>query len=464
MKIFVAGGTGVIGWRAVQCLVAAGHSVTAIARTPEKTVLVRELGAEPVTASLFDGPSLAAAVAGHDVVVNLATHIPSMGHAALPGAWAENDRIRIEGAANLVDAAIAAGARRYVQESITFTYPDSADGWIDEDTPIDSGKFLAAVSSAEAQAARFTESGGDGIVLRFGMFYAPDSVHTHDLVAAARRGVGTVLGDPAAFASMIHADDAAAAVVAALEAPAGTYNVVEDEPATKRAMAESVGVAVGRTPRVYVPGKAVKLGGSTTAPLSRSQRVSNRRFREATGWAPRFASFGYGIVAVVAAMPVPPPRPLLARLVRPSVIALAVIAAGLGIWAVADPAGFYDSFPFGRGWVAADGPYNEHLIRDFGSLHLGLAALYGAAAVWPERRWIRVAALAALVDGVPHLTYHALNLDPYDTADAVATIGGLLFGIALPAVMILGTVHEPTSVNRPPTRAAGTQGPFVPLP
>jgi hypothetical protein len=120
-------------------------------------------------------------------------------------------------------------------------------------------------------------------------------------------------------------------------------------------------------------------------------------------------------------------------------VLLALSALSLGLWAILDPAGFYETFPFGRGWVAADGPYNEHLIRDFGSLHLALAVLYGAAALWPERRWVRVAAFAALVDGVPHLVYHALNLDPYETADAVGTVVSLAFGIALPAVMILGT-------------------------
>jgi nucleoside-diphosphate-sugar epimerase len=439
MRIFVAGGTGVIGWRAVQRLVAAGHDVTAVARTEDKAELVRSLGAEPVQVSLFDRDRLAAAVAGHDVVVNLATHIPGIRSAALPGSWAENDRIRTQGSANLVDAALGAGAGRYVQESITFTYPDAGDAWIDEDRPIDPGKALSAVNAAEAAAARFTAAGGVGVVLRFGLFYAPDSSHTAEQVSAARRGIGAVVGDPDAYQSMIHADDAASAVVAALAAPAGIYNVVESEPSTKREVAAVLGAAVGRTPRALVPGKAAKLAGAVTSPLSRSQRVSNRRFVEATGWTPRFASVREGMADVVAAMPAPPPRSLLARLVRPAVLALAVTAAGLGVWATVDPAGFYESFPFGRGWVAADGPYNEHLIRDFGSLHLALTVLYGAVVLWPERRWVRVAALVALVDAVPHLAYHALNLDPYGTADAVATIAGLAFGILLPAVMILGT-------------------------
>ena len=114
----------------------------------------------------------------------------------------------------------------------------------------------------------------------------------------------------------------------------------------------------------------------------------------------------------------------------------------LGLWAIIDPTGFYETFPFGRGWIEADGPYNEHLIRDFGSLHLALAVLYGAVALWPERRWVRVAALAALFDGVPHLLYHAFNLDPYETGDAVGTIVSLAMGVALPVVMILGTASK----------------------
>ena len=442
MRIFIAGGTGVIGWRSVQRLVRAGHTVTAIARTPEKAELVRVLGADPVEVSLFDAAALATAVAGHDVVVNLATHIPGLRQAAFPGAWKENDRIRTEGAANLVDAALAAGAGRYIQESITFTYPDAADGWIDEDTAIDTGPALAAVTAAEAAVARFTASGGTGVVLRFGMFCAPDATHTADQVAAARRGVGAVVGDPDAYQSMVHADDAAAAVVAALDAPAGTYNVVESDPGTKRQDAEALCDAVGRRAKVLLPGKSAKLGGKATSPLSRSQRVSNRRFAEATGWEPAFPSIRDGFASVVAAMPEPEPRPLLARLVRPAAVLLALTALGLGLWAILDPTGFYESFPFGRGWVAADGPYNEHLIRDFGSLHLALAVLYGAVAIWPERRWVRVAALAALVDGVPHLLYHALNLDPYGTADAVGTVVSLALNLTLPAVMILGTASD----------------------
>ena len=297
-------------------------------------------------------------------------------------------------------------------------------------------------------------------MLRFGLFYAPDSAHTEDQVGAARRGIGAVVGDPDAFQSMIHADDAAAAVVAALGVPAGTYNVVES---TSRRRSD-------RSPR-----RSAQPSGGRPAPSSRERRRSSpgRRRRPSldpsgcrtdassrpTGWEPAFPSVRAGMPAVVASMPAPPRPPLLERLVRPAAALLAVSAVSLGLWAIVDPASFYETFPFGRGWVAADGPYNEHLIRDFGSLHLGLAVLYGAAVLWPERRWVRVAALAALVDGVPHLAYHALNLDPYETTDAVATIVALLFGLLPPVVMILGTATQPeprrdARLTAPPAPAA----------
>src|SRR5262245_55877203 len=114
MKVFVAGASGVVGRRLVPRLVSAGQGVTALGRTSEKRAVFERLGARSVGVELFDRPALDAAVAGHDVVVNLATHIPSSTRLLLPGAWSENDRVRKTGSSNLVDAALAAGASRFV--------------------------------------------------------------------------------------------------------------------------------------------------------------------------------------------------------------------------------------------------------------------------------------------------------------------------------------------------------------
>ena len=296
--IFVAGATGVLGRRAVAQLVEAGHTVTGVARTGEKAGQLRAVGVAPVGVDLFDPAAVKAAVDGHDVVVNLATHIPPMSRAALPGAWSENNRIRAEASANLVDAALAAGAGRYLQESIAFMYPDSGDGWLDEDTPLDPPKLGESVLVAEGQAQRFTASGGVGVVLRFGQFYAPEAVHTVAMVKAARKRIAPALGPKEGYLATIAADDAAAAVVAALDAPAGTYNVVDDEPMTRETFAEAVARALGTKPPRTLPAALARLGGENGRFYVRSQRVSNRRFKEATGWTPRYPTAADGWAAM----------------------------------------------------------------------------------------------------------------------------------------------------------------------
>lgn len=458
-RVFVAGGTGVVGRRAVRLLVEAGHTVTALARTAEKAAEVRAAGATPERGDLFDRDLLREAVAGHDVVVNLATSIPPLSKAAVPGSWATNDRIRTEGSTNLVDAVLAAGIGRYVQESIVFPYADAGDRWIDAETgTFDPGKVMAAVPVAEANAARVTEAGGVGVVLRFGQFYAPEASHTVSQVALARTGIGPVVGPPDGYFSLVHADDAATAVVAALDAPAGTYDVCEDEPLTRAEAAAALGAAVGRKPKVLAPGRAAKAGGAATSPLVRSQRVSNRRFKEATGWAPRYPSPREGWAAVVAAMPEPPARTLAERLVRPVLAVLGLVALQLGLWASFAPVSFYEDFPTGpMTWISVDGPYNEHFVRDFGGLQLALAAIVLAALWRPERYLVRVTALAYLLFALPHTLYHAFNLDVYaGTGDKVATMVTLALTVIGPAVLILGTARPivPGRAHGAPATAA----------
>ncbi|MBV8980864.1 MAG: NAD(P)H-binding protein, partial [Acidimicrobiia bacterium] len=192
-NVFVVGATGVVGRRAVRDLVKAGHDVTAVARTPAKEAMLRDLGATPVSVDVFDPAAVKEAVAGHDVVANLATHIPPTWKMSMPKAWDENDRIRREVSRNLVDAALATGARRYIQESIAFMYADHGAEWIDEETPVEPVAYVQSAIEAEGQAQRFTDHGGIGVVLRFGGFYGPDSGQTRDMVRAARAHVAPAL-------------------------------------------------------------------------------------------------------------------------------------------------------------------------------------------------------------------------------------------------------------------------------
>lgn len=300
MKTFIAGATGVLGRRVATLLVAAGHDVSALARSDAGAELLRRLGATPVRADLLHPGAMRRAVAGHEVVCNLATHIPPTSKMAMPGAWAENDRIRTEGSKNLVDAVLAGGTPRYVQESIALVYRDGQHRWLDESSPIDPVANLRSAAAAESNAARVSAAGATGVILRFATFYGPDSDSTLDMIRLARRRIALGAG-PDRYTSSITTDDAAAAVVASLIAPAGLYNVGDDEPVTRREFFASLAGALGVRPPFIAPAGLAKLGGRKAAVVLRSQRVSNRAFVDATGWRPVSPSVREGWPVVVAA-------------------------------------------------------------------------------------------------------------------------------------------------------------------
>jgi hypothetical protein len=122
-------------------------------------------------------------------------------------------------------------------------------------------------------------------------------------------------------------------------------------------------------------------------------------------------------------------------------VLLAVVAVGnavVGLWATLAPQSFYDNFPgVGQAWVALDGPFNEHLVRDVGALNLALACVVIAAIVRPDRYLVTVAAGAELVYSLPHFLYHVTHLDPYDGTNKVALVASLAVTVVVPAVLVV---------------------------
>jgi nucleoside-diphosphate-sugar epimerase len=280
-NIVITGATGVVGRRAVGELVAAGHRVSGVTRSPRGRRVVEGLGARAIEADVFDEGSMRAALTGADVVVNLLTHIPAADRMATPGAWDENDRLRRHASAVIARAAQSAGAGRLVQESLAFVYADGGDAWLDEDAPLAAAGTTATALTAEANAAeRF---GGDTVVLRFGLFMGPDSHLTQADVESARAGVSPSLGPRDAYRPTLWLDDAGTAVAAALGAPAGIYNVADEDPPTRAEIDAALAAVVGRD--VLRP--ALDDVPPVFEPVARSQRISSRRLREAVGWRPR---------------------------------------------------------------------------------------------------------------------------------------------------------------------------------
>ena len=302
MRVFIAGGTGTLGRPTIRLLRAAGHEVHALARTAERCAPLRELGAEPVVGDLFDLRAMTETLAGMDAVLHLATRIPPLAQMRKLAAWRDNDRLRSQGASVLVSAAIAAKAKIYLQESITFLYQSMGDTQLFETAPLDAPQPLASAREAERETARFTARGGQGIVLRFGAFYGPDAPSTRDTVKLARRRLFPIIGSGDHYFSSIQVDDAAAAVVAALAIPGGVYNVVDDEPMPMRDYMAAFTSAFGFKPAWHLPlWLARVLLGSGTDALTRSQRVNNTMFKAVAAWTPKYPSVRQGWPAVAAA-------------------------------------------------------------------------------------------------------------------------------------------------------------------
>jgi UDP-glucose 4-epimerase len=285
VKVFVLGATGVIGRRALPALAAAGHEVSALARGADRAARVRSLGAEPVDADPFDEQGLARTLSGHEAVVNVLTRIPPLSRAALPGAWRENDRLREEASGKVARAAGRAGVARLVQESIGFLYADGGDAWLDEDAPIEPAAQTRSAGEAERNARAF----GDAVVLRFGSFYGPDSDQSAAMVAMARRGLSPLPTRPSGYVSPLWLDDTGTAVMAALFAPPGTYNVADAAPLRAAEFDAALAAAVGR-PRLRAPARPLMRLIPTLRVVARSQRLSTTRLREATGWVPSMSS------------------------------------------------------------------------------------------------------------------------------------------------------------------------------
>ena len=289
MKVAVTGATGVIGTSAVRALVAAGHDVVGLARTPQKAELLHDLGAASALAAGFEHQTLVEMFDGCDAVCNVATHIPVGLSAAWPGAWREHDRLRTEGVRRVVAAAREAGVRRFVQESVSFIYADHGDGWITEESPLEINRVTEPASVGESHLQAYQCDSRHGVVLRFGTIVGDDGLTRRMLKSARnRRPIG--MGSPGGWAHVVHTDDLGTAVVAALNAPSGVYNVGA-EPAQRADLVQGFAEAAGRDSGEFMGPFLHRLAGSRLEPLARSLRVSSEHFTAQTGWTPRRSVF-----------------------------------------------------------------------------------------------------------------------------------------------------------------------------
>jgi nucleoside-diphosphate-sugar epimerase len=310
MRVFVAGATGAIGRQLVPRLVAAGHEVHGMTRSPSKEAMLYELGAVPVVADALDADRVADAVARAkpDVIVHQLTSIGAVDLRHLDRDFALTNRLRSEGTDHLLSAGQAVGVRRFVAQGVAgyAAYMRSGGPVKTEDDPLETTpprgmrETLAAIHHLEEAVlgARWTE----GIVLRYGVFYGPGTslAPGEEQVEMIRKRKFPVVGDGGGVWSFIHVADAADATVAAIEhGTRGVYNVVDDDPAPVAEWLPTLAEQLGAKPPMRVPRLVGRLfaGEAGVVMMTDVRGASNAKAKRELAWRPAHPTWRQGLAA-----------------------------------------------------------------------------------------------------------------------------------------------------------------------
>jgi nucleoside-diphosphate-sugar epimerase len=313
VRVFVAGATGAMGVPLVRRLVAAGHQVTGLTRSESKRALLEGLGATAAVADVFDRERLGSVLreARPEVVVHLLTALPKHGPTR-PADLVATNRLRTEGTKNLVEAAISAGARRLVAESIilVYGYGDLGSTPLTEEHPVarasprpwlqptlDAGLALEETVLSAARAGRL-----EGVVLRYGFIYGPGAGSTEFAARMLEKRRLPLVGEGSGLWSWLHLEDAADATVAAIDKGRSgeVYNIVDDEPVTWRDYLHHFARVLGAPRPFRAPLWLVRLV-SAYAAISLTSRipVSNAKARRELGWKPAHPTYREGLATLV---------------------------------------------------------------------------------------------------------------------------------------------------------------------
>jgi nucleoside-diphosphate-sugar epimerase len=298
MRVFVAGGTGVIGRRLVPQLVARGHQVIATTTSAAKLGVLARLGAEGVVMDGLDAAAVGEAVAAarpEVVVIQMTALSPAHAGKLNPRRpdryFAATNRLRGEGTDHLLAAAQAAGVSHVVAQSVAIFNGVREGGWVKtEDDPLWEAEGTEAVSHLEEVVV-----GAGGAVLRYGGLYGADALDDH--VRLVRRRMFPLVGGGTGYFSWVHVDDAASATVLAVERRAkGVFNIVDDEPAPVSEWLPYMAECAGAKPPLRVPAWLARLlaGEMMVGMMTEGRAFSNAKAKRELGWEPRYPSWRLG--------------------------------------------------------------------------------------------------------------------------------------------------------------------------
>jgi nucleoside-diphosphate-sugar epimerase len=303
VRVFVAGGTGVVGRRLVPQLVARGHQVTATTTSAAKLGLLQQLGADGVVMDGLDGLAVGEMVAAArpDAIVHQMTGL-SAAHAGKPDLkhpdrfFATTARLRSEGTDHLLAAAEATGVSHIVAQSFGAFNGIRAGGWVKtEEDPTDLGPASARTG---AEALRHLEDvivQAGGAALRYGSLYGPGAID--DQVKLVRKRQYPLVGGGTGYMSWVHLDDAASATVLALEQRArGVFNIVDDEPAPVSTWLPYLAECAGAKRPMPLPKWLARLlaGEMAVMMMTEGRGFSNAKAKRELGWELRYPSWRQG--------------------------------------------------------------------------------------------------------------------------------------------------------------------------
>lgn len=306
MRVFLAGASGAVGRPLVRQLLAAGHEVVGTTRSEERAEAIRAAGAEAAIVDALDAEAIARAVsdAHPEVVVNELTSLPGAIDFRDPEVLTPTNELRAEAGPALAAAAVEAGARRLVAQSVAFFYAPIGDQVKGEEEPVielppETPMGAAATALRGLERSTLETTGLEGLVLRYGYLYGPGTGYaagggTAELV---RRRRFPVVGRGSGVFSFVQVEDAADATVAAIERGSpGIYNVVDDDPAPMAEWLPVYAEALGaKRPRRVPAWLARFVAGKEAAGLATELRgASNSKAKRELGWAPRYASWRQG--------------------------------------------------------------------------------------------------------------------------------------------------------------------------
>jgi nucleoside-diphosphate-sugar epimerase len=302
MRVFVAGGTGVIGRQLVPQLVARGHQVTATTTSAAKLGLLAQLGAQGVVMDGLDAASVGEAVATarpdaivHQMTGLSVTHGGKLSTRNVNRYFAVTNRLRSEGTDHLLAAAEATGVTNFVAQSAAIFNGTREGGLVKtEEDPLEAVAGTAegtkAINYLEAAVVR-----ADGAVLRYGALYGNGA--TDDQIKFVRKRMLPIIGGGTGYFSWIHVDDAASATVLAVEQQAkGVFNIVDDEPAPAREWLPYLAECAGAKPPLRIPAWLARLvaGEMAVGMMTQGRGFSNAKAKRELGWELRYPSWRQG--------------------------------------------------------------------------------------------------------------------------------------------------------------------------